>query len=374
MLRSRGPILAKRWSLGSDGDPVAQSYDKAKTFASEEVPVDGIRGLARLLREIEDDQYACIIRGCRLPHVADAKIIRRVSRDHADTKAMIVDCPRRWVMFDIDGYPCPDGLDPTDDPLAVGRYLRDVLADRAPELRDVAGWLQWSASHLLRDLSELRAHFWVWLPEPVGRWELEAWFAVTGLDKVIDVSLAREVHPHYTARPIFDGVDDPLPGRKRSGLLPGRYDEARLRIPADTATRTRRRSSTRDVPDGYVPPSSLDELRTRSPQTSTPYAAAALRSECERLAATVPGGRHNAAYRAAAVAGAFVAGGALVFDDASDSLTSACAACGLVDDPDEDIVTTLTDGLLAGALEPRKSPPPTNENRSRSTSDGQKGK
>ena len=356
VLRSLDRLAAKSWSLGPDGEPESRAFDKALIFSSEEILVDGIRGLSRVLLSLEDDLHAFVIRGRRMAHVAAAKYIRRISKNKPDSKAMIEDCPRRWLCLDIDDLPCPSWLDPEDDPVAAARYVRDYLADRAPELRDVTMHIQWSASAGVHGWHVLRVHAWVCLVEPVGQPELEAWFDAAGYGKLVDRRLAHPTQPHYTARPRFDVVEDPLPGHARSGLLPGLHDEARLCIPNNAATRTRRQASSTTAPDGYTPPASLDELRARSPESSDPYAAAALRSECSRLAATAPGGRHTSAYRAAAVAGAFVAGGALVFDDAWESLTSACEACGLADDPDEDIETTLTDGLLAGALKPRTTP------------------
>ena len=58
-----------------------------------------------------------------------------------------------------------------------------------------------------------------WLDRPASGAELKRWLGdVPGLDKTLN-----DVTPNYVARPIFDGVADPVPVRLR--LIPGELDE-----------------------------------------------------------------------------------------------------------------------------------------------------
>jgi hypothetical protein len=62
----------------------------------------------------------------------------------------------------------------------------------------------------------LRCHLWFWLNRPLARADLVRWLkGVAGVDLQVFVP----IQPHYTAAPIFDGVDDPC--HERLAVLPG---------------------------------------------------------------------------------------------------------------------------------------------------------
>ena len=59
-------------------------------------------------------------------------------------------------------------------------------------------------------------HIWFWLAKPVPDSALKIWAAdlnTTAGVTLIDPALFQHVQAHYTAAPIFDGVDDPFPVR-----------------------------------------------------------------------------------------------------------------------------------------------------------------
>ena len=71
-----------------------------------------------------------------------------------------------------------------------------------------------------------RVRLFYWLGRPTGGAELKHWLSgVPGLDG----STLNDVTPNYVARPLFDGVTDPVP--VRSKLIPGEVDAVEVRIP-----------------------------------------------------------------------------------------------------------------------------------------------
>lgn len=84
---------------------------------------------------------------------------------------------------------------------------------------------------------------------------------------------------------------------------------------------------------------------------TAPYAEAALRAECDALAAMpADSGRNNRLNRAAFSLGQLVAVGHLGYDDAAEALAGAAAACGL---GQREAERTIRSGLAAGQRNPR---------------------
>jgi hypothetical protein len=246
-----GRRLTKRFTVASNGAVVSDGYDKATWYRAASVPVAGLHGLHALLRDLERDPHACVIRGEAVPD-ADTT---RTRRNKAEKGGAFAETPRHWVMLDIDGgVPLPPGGSVLAEPEDAARVLLDVLAAHAPELEGVAALVQFSASAGLDEVAEgeriagtgrdwrgvakpgLRAHVWYWLASPLGEAELLRWregMAAAGL--ALDAATLRTVQPHYVAAPVFDApLRDPLAGR-RAVLVPGAEGAATLRIPAEPA-------------------------------------------------------------------------------------------------------------------------------------------
>jgi hypothetical protein len=98
-------------------------------------------------------------------------------------------------------------------------------------------------------------------------------------------------------------------------------------------------------------PSRATPARAWHANRTAPYAEAALRRECDTLAAMGPdSGRNNALNRAAFNLGQLVAAGHLPEEDAAEALAAAAAACGL---GDREAERTIASGLAAGQRHPR---------------------
>ncbi len=251
--RGRRRYLAKRFDVATIGTVIPRAYDSAKWFTAETVPLAGIRGLHRLLLDLEPDPHACIIRGAAVPGT-DLERVRKVKVENGGAFAEV---PRHWKMLDLDeGIPLPPASSILADPAEAARVALDALAEHAPELEGVTAVVRFSASAGLDELAQaealdgteragrwngvakagIRAHVYIWLREALGQAELKRWAAAVNARagcKLIDLGPLHTVQPHYTAAPVFaGGLRDPLEGR-RTVLVEGAENAAELRVPVE---------------------------------------------------------------------------------------------------------------------------------------------
>lgn len=241
-----GRRLGKLFTTATNGIVVKRDYDCATWFTAEAANVTGIRDVLTVLRRLETERYACVIRGA----LAEGIDPQRVRRKKVGAGSSFVECARRWLMLDVDGIPLPAGTSIIESPTDAAHALLDLLAAHAPELEGVTAIVQFSSSAALDELAAaeaaagmavrwdgvvkrgVAAHVWLWLSKPTDEAELKRWMAklaASGLE--IDHCTNRTVQPHYTAAPIFEApLRDPLAGR-RTVLIEGWADEAELQIP-----------------------------------------------------------------------------------------------------------------------------------------------
>jgi predicted P-loop ATPase len=225
-----GSLLTKRMSR-TDGELRCGNYDKAYLFISDEVPVQTIHDLARLLPYLSTAKQSCIIRGAKMPGSPDP--CRRLFRRNGDEGPFFEDVPRSWMCIDIDDLPLPDGLDPMTEPV---RVLKEIIEQYLPsELHDVTFIYQWSSSAGVRGWDKIKVHLWFYLESPCDCAQLKRWSSANGLDQVIDTSLFQPVQIHFTANPVFEGMDDPV--LTRCSLVPMGKDTAALVIPVPETRR-----------------------------------------------------------------------------------------------------------------------------------------
>ena len=213
-------ILTKRHR--KDG---TDNYGDAKWYSFNEREVESISELAQVIDSIADspskavilDQFIGAATASKATHndepVFNAKTgrVRRVIEAFRDDETNI-------LCFDIDGWEGTDELE--SDPLGwvsdpesvvlewIGKYL-------PAEFQNVDFYWQVSSSAGLKP--GVRAHVWFWIADAVTKQQIAAWVAQTVKpESTVDTSLYSRVRIHYTATPIFDGVNDPVP--VRSGL------------------------------------------------------------------------------------------------------------------------------------------------------------
>ena len=199
--------------------------------------------LATLLKRLADDPTVGVIREA-------PKLELDISKPVARRAVNFDDVPRSWVMVDIDDLAAPH-LDVAEESGLAAHYVRDELALWAPELEGVAMFLAWSGSCGIRDHTTLKAHVWFCVERTSTSAELKRWARAVNERagrKLIDEAIYSRVQLHFNARPICDGLSDPLPGGQRFVLLSG-APAAALVIPEDAAKGARSSSSTHDADD-----------------------------------------------------------------------------------------------------------------------------
>ena len=196
------------------------SYDNAAHFLLEERNAQDIEALSVLLSNLERDPHRLIIRGAPHPDTDRSAYVRR--RNYVPTAVTPNDAPfldqeQPWLMVDIDKLELPSSIDIFKAPQAAIEYAVEQLPS---EFHQASVHWQLSAS-AGKDKGRISAHLFYWLSEPVSSQRLKQWGTATNQSlgkRLIDTSLFQAVQIHYTAGPIFEGVDDPFLGR-RSGLL-----------------------------------------------------------------------------------------------------------------------------------------------------------
>jgi hypothetical protein len=199
-------VLTKRWR--SDG--TCDDYALARSIHLRPVALPDFAALFDLLRVLADRPRCAIVRAA----VADPSRVlgvRRLLHPDPDTgeAPTLREVPRRWCALDLDSVPLPEGTDPRD----LERCARHVLALLPPAFREARCIVQATAGHAIKPGARLRC--WFWLSRPTIGADLAQWLA--GFP--VDPSCHRAAQAIYTASPLFEGRDDPLP--RRLALLPG---------------------------------------------------------------------------------------------------------------------------------------------------------
>lgn len=212
-------LVTKTWCA----DGTIKPFDDAKNFRLQQHTVGGIAALSSLLTKLERTPKACLIRGRYAgDEVAQQRdpsfkpgLVRRML-DYFD------DQPLHTVLVDVDGFQ-PVMAGPLDDPAAaVEEFVQTMLPE---DWRGASYHWQLSSSfgHPSKPSSELRAHIWFWLEQPLTSAQLKAWAKATALPA--DLALFNPVQAHFTAGPVFErGIVDPVP--VRSGFVQGFMTDA----------------------------------------------------------------------------------------------------------------------------------------------------
>ncbi len=180
-----------------------KSYDKAYMFKHEEKVFQNIEQLHELLTTLEEETSACIVR-------AKPKTNNQMAPRQLDTMEEVQRC---WVMLDFDEIAIPDELSSN---MFDGRIMAEHLVQKhlPKQFHDASYHWQFSNSYGVKK-DKIRMHLWFIVSKPMGYRDWGRYFEHHA--SPIDFSVFRTVQVHYTANPIFDGINDPVP--VRSGLV-----------------------------------------------------------------------------------------------------------------------------------------------------------
>lgn len=266
----------KVFSRRKDGEIEKRSFAAGIYFTHEQKPVSGLADLSNLLEMLLDAPNKFIIRG--VPKDTAGKIVhRKTHQPHAAFDAS----PRHYVMLDFDKIQCPDYFDAAKNPEEIVQWARETLPT---PFKKASCYYKFSASQNVVEEASASLHLWFWLGQAVSDDELKRYFHANPAP--IDMALFNPVQIHYTARPLFDGMDDPLP--KRSGVLVGDHDSVPpLDIPPETVKAIK--------PRAEKEPEVSDENRAKALDLLLPYYKEGKRDRfCGAIAGTLYRGGWNA--------------------------------------------------------------------------------
>jgi hypothetical protein len=221
---STDKTLTKKIYLDEDGDIQKTAYDNAYLYDHTEQEIENLIELSEVLMILESIYYACVIRGELIDQDGQQNNITRtkINVPSKGQKAYYREKAegRCWVCFDFDKVPNFCKLEEPEE------FLSFLVQMLGKEFKDVSYHYQFSSSAGLDDWDTISCHLWYWLSEPRTDAEMERWALKNG---EVDEAIFRTVQPHYTATPIFDGVQDPI-GVKRSGLVLKQFDSVLLDV------------------------------------------------------------------------------------------------------------------------------------------------
>lgn len=214
----KGKKATKKFSVTGSGAVEKCSFSAGKFFSHEEVTVDNLSELAAALDGLLNEPKKFVIRGMAKENAGD--VVRRKNHEPDATFDAVA---RRYVMLDIDKQAIPAYFDVVENPVQVVEWVREMLPT---PFRAASCYYKFSASQNVPKQiggapdSVVSVHLWFWCDRPVSDVEWKRYFSANPAP--VDLALFSPVQIHYTARPLFEGMDDPLPSR--SGVIHGDSD------------------------------------------------------------------------------------------------------------------------------------------------------
>ena len=318
------------------GNIATDSYPRAYRYEYETVEVENIHGLSALLKKLENDKNALVLRGRPL-----VKSGPRVYKEKENREVTFVPDDHRWVCIDIDD--CE--IDPKKGPILTAiQSLPDIF-------HTASCHYQYSSSMGIKGGDKVKVHLWFFFDRPVCGFSLRRWLK----PYPVDTTLYNPVQPHYTATPIFIGFDDPL--SDRSGMIHGSECvevpdyvldlEAHQRL-VETEEKERRKEQKRRV---RLSKMNRENNARREIYLRKRYAQGALKSACEEIESQTQGDRHNTIFHEAAGMGELYQ--FLDESEAKAMLVQSGLAILSGEGRDREVYRTVDDGWLQGMNNPR---------------------
>lgn len=208
----KGKKATKIFKKNDDGSIEKIQFSAGIFFTHEELPVSNIDDLSKILSTLESEPSKFIIRG--KPKENAKEFVRRMCNG---PDAAFDNCARPYVMLDFDKLPCPVFFDMLGNPEEAIEWVVSTL----PKCFGKAScYWQFSASQNVvcetnqETKNSISLHLYFYFDREMSDQELKYYFKD---NSIIDKALFSPVQIHYTARPIFEGMKDPL--LIRSGIL-----------------------------------------------------------------------------------------------------------------------------------------------------------
>lgn len=222
--------LTKTISGGTPAGYSIQGYSQVKWFMAGTVAIEDLHALSALLKQMEAEPQAALIRGALHPDADISEPLRRRKHlpEEPANEAPFVDQAIHWMMIDIDKLRLPQGLELLDSPEEAIKF---AISQLPQEFHDSSVHWQLSSSSGIKSQGTVSAHLHFWLSDAKTSYELKEWAKALNSSlghRLIDDSLFTPVQLHYTAAPVFaNNAHDPLSGR-RSGFIQGKSETVTL--------------------------------------------------------------------------------------------------------------------------------------------------
>ena len=316
-------ILGKVFKKKTSGDVEKSSYANEKYFRATSVEVGGLVDLGQVLGELEGKYNTSgIVRGDLTKKALRGEWIRRLSNHQKDGSApTLKSAPKRWICLDIDDLPFPKDLDPHSPEDRIEAIKRLVEEHLPEEFHMVSFYYQWSSSFGVGEngFEKLKLHLWFWSSTPLTDWQLKAWLKNTP----VDLALFSAAQIHYTAAPVFRGMDDPL-GGERSGLV---HLEASEIFPPEIATAPAKQPTPKQPAPAKRPQAAANQPITPTTKT-TPKGRAILEKVKKTLASAPQGTRRLTLLRCGRYLGGWIREGEIALGDAEAVLRAGAESNG----------------------------------------------
>ncbi|TXL62661.1 hypothetical protein [Zeimonas arvi] len=211
-------------------------FNAGKWFTSVAWEVGNIEELSALLSALERMERELVIRGQPVPEFFTPWETRRLKKNFQTPSEGLP-----WVMIDFDKIKLPRGLRCKLDDRRVREHVIGLLP---AEFHDASYHWQLSSTAGLYKTGVASLHAWFWLARPIPDADLKRWAKSVNERagyKLVDPAVFADVQPHYTAAPVFEGVENPYP--IRSGLERKKLDAVAIELPP--LPRAKRRSGGR---------------------------------------------------------------------------------------------------------------------------------
>jgi hypothetical protein len=218
-----GLIAAKRISPGK-----THAYGMIALWRFESVIETSHEAMAERLKALALQPSRMIVMGEPIPGL-DLRHPHRRRWAGAGT-ATLCGPDRAWLPLDFDDVPMPKGLGRAERLAEAALFVRDRLLPE--EFRDARMVAAPTAGTGRKGDSIARLRLFVALDRPHALAAMKAWAngAPVALELPIDSSVIQVGQPVYTARPVFDGVTDPVPRGLHALVLDGDRDVVRLAV------------------------------------------------------------------------------------------------------------------------------------------------
>ena len=190
---------------------------------------DGNTSLATILTDLATHESEFIVRGRGSGDPGEDPRRPKVRQWVSDTPTLF-SCPRRWIALDLDGVAVPEPLGRPERVADAGAWIRDNVLP--PEFIGRQMIATATSSTGLQGPAVARLRLWGLLDKPALDEALKAWataFRATVCD-ALDPIIFQPGQPIFTARPLFEGMDDPVPRECWVVALPGASEPIPLNL------------------------------------------------------------------------------------------------------------------------------------------------